>query len=207
LGDAVFSGNQSETLEITQMLLSRKHDPQIMLDAALMRAVRKGSALYEISRFYLPDLLLLTDCFYLGFEQVEKALPARSRTPQVILGVVKGDFHEIGKDIVRALLEANGIHAIDLGVDVTGDDFLSSAREHGVSILGLSAFTTSSRKQIQVIIDQVKRQESPITFVMAGGAALSDLTAQKLGVDGYAADAVGAVALIKQFLAGKSNAV
>ena len=207
LGDAVFSGNQAQTLEITQMLLSGKIDPQIILDTALMRAVRKGSALYEISRFYLPDLLLLTDCFYLGFEQVGKALPAKSRTPQVILGVVKGDFHEIGKDIVRAMLEANGIHAIDLGVDVSGDAFLSSAREHGVSILGLSAFTTSSRKQIQIIMDQVKIQKSPIAFVMAGGAALSTSVAQKLGVDGYAKDAVGAVALIKQFLAAKSNAV
>lgn len=100
-----------------------------------------------------------------------------------------------------------GTRGVDLGVDVPGDAFLSSAREHGVSILGLSAFTTSSRKQIQIIMDQVKIQTSPITFVMAGGAALSTSVAHKLGADGYAKDAVGAVALIKQFLAANSHAV
>ncbi|MFH2058015.1 MAG: uroporphyrinogen decarboxylase family protein [Pseudomonadota bacterium] len=203
LGQAVFSGNQDETTRFTQMLLLKKVDLQIIIDAALMRAVRKGSALYESGRFYLPDLLLLTDSFYCGFEIVRDGLLATNRSPQVILGVVKGDFHEIGKDIVKAMLEANGIHVIDLGVDVTAEAFISCARKHKVSILGLSAFTTSSRKELKKIVGLVKTQDSPITAVLAGGAALSESTAQKLGIDGYAKDAVSAVALVKHFLIKK----
>ncbi|MCK5098096.1 MAG: cobalamin-dependent protein, partial [Desulfobacteraceae bacterium] len=103
-------------------------------------------------------------------------------------------------DIVKAMLEANGINVIDLGVDVTAEAFLSNAKIHKISILGLSAFTTSSRKEIKKIIGLFKTQVSPITAILAGGAALSESTAQKLGVDGYAKDAVGAVALAKQFL-------
>ena len=203
LGQTVFSGNQDKTVQFTKMLLSKKVKPQVIIDAALMRAIRKGSTLYESGRFYLPDLLLLTDSFYRGFEIVRDCLPAKSRAPQVILGVVQGDFHEIGKDIVKAMLEANGINVIDLGVDVTAEAFLSNAKIHKVSILGLSAFTTSSRKEIKKIIDLFKTQISPITAILAGGAAMSESTAQKLGVDGYARDAVGAVALAKQFLTKK----
>jgi len=205
LGHAVFSGDQNKTVRLTHKILSRKVAPGVIIDSALIRAVRKGSCLYESGRFYLPDLLLLTDSFYRGFEQIKNILPIKKTSPQVILGVVKGDFHEIGKDIVKVMLEANAVQVLDLGVDVDAQTFLSNAVKHKVAILGISAFTTSSRKELKKLIDLIRNQDSPAKIILAGGAALTAATAKNLGADGYAKDAVGAVALVKQFLILKKN--
>ena len=101
------------------------------------------------------------------------------------------------------MLEANAVQVLDLGVDVDAQTFLSNAAKHKVSILGISAFTTSSRKELKKLIDLIRNQDSPAKIILAGGAALTAATAKNLGADGYAKDAVGAVTLVKKFLIQK----
>lgn len=202
LGQAVFLGEQNTTVRIIQTLISKKVAPEIIIDTALMRAVKKGSSLYECGRFYLPDLLMLTDAFYQGFKMIHSQLPAVNKAPQVLLGVVQGDFHEIGKDIVKAMLEANGIPVIDLGVNVSAETFLDRTQKLRVPIIGLSAFTTSSRKEVKKITTLIKNYMPNVSRVIVGGAAVSASVANELGADGYAKDAVAAVSLTKQLLSG-----
>ncbi|MBU1196398.1 MAG: cobalamin-dependent protein [Proteobacteria bacterium] len=200
LGNCVYSGDQIQTVELTQRLAAKEIAPETIIQCALMRAVRKASSLYESGRFYLPDLLLLTDAFYLGFEQVKKYLPETDSLPQILLGVVEGDFHEIGKDIVKAMLEANGFPVADLGTNVRAEDFVKAAKIPGIKIIGLSAFTTSSRKEIKKISLLVANDVPNRINIMVGGAAVSASQAKALGAEFYAKDAVGAVSLARQIL-------
>ena len=200
LGNHVYSGDQAQTIALTQTLVTKNIEPETIIHCALMRAVRKASGLYESGRFYLPDLLLLTDAFYQGFAQVKKHLAENDSSPQILLGVVEGDFHEIGKDIVKAMLEANGFPVADLGTNVRAEDFVKTAKRLGIKIVGLSAFTTSSRNEIKKISILMANDLPNKIEIIAGGAAVSASQAKTLGADAYAKDAVGAVSLVRQIL-------
>lgn len=193
----VYAGEKEKTETLASTIISGDINPEVIIHAGLMRAIRKASALYEQGACYLPDLLLMTDAFYSGFAAVKDQLPKAGSDIQVVLGVVEGDFHEIGKDIVKAILEANGIRVLDLGTSVRAMDFESAAQTTGAPVLALSAFTTASRKQIQKISSLFKEKKHPAAII-AGGAALSKSMAAELGADGYARDAVGALKLVKQ---------
>ena len=199
LNRSVCAGDVKKTNALTHNLTQTKTDPEYIIHAGLMRAVRKASSLYEAGQFYLPDLLLLTDAFYSGFAVVKDQLPDTGDTAQVVLGVVEGDFHEIGKDIVKAMLEANGIGVVDLGTNVRAVDFVHAAQSTRACAVAMSAFTTASRKQIQKV-SALFRQEKIGVSLIVGGAAVSKSMALTLGADAYARDAVGAVRLVQKIM-------
>ena len=195
----VHDGRRQETAEGVMRLLAGGIDPMLLLHAGLMRAIRKGSARYEARFCHLPEILLMVDAFYDGYRLLRPHLgPGDQAGPQLALGTVKGDIHEIGKDLVKILVETGGVRVLDLGVDVEPERFLAAHLE-GIPLIGLSAFNTSSRRQVAKVVD-LFRQKGCEAVILAGGAAMNRQVAVDLGCQGYARDAVAAVKLVRTWL-------
>jgi methanogenic corrinoid protein MtbC1 len=157
----------------------------------------------------LPHLVMAGNTMKAALTWLEPALKAsgmaRETLGTVVLGTVAGDIHEIGKSLVGVMLTANGFVVHDLGVDVPASNFIQAARETGADLVALSALlTTTMSIQRTVIEELVEAGLRDRVKVMVGGAPVSTQWAQEIGADGYAEDAVGAVALARQ-LAGAGN--
>jgi methanogenic corrinoid protein MtbC1 len=176
-------------------------DTAVIVQSALVRAVRKGSARYEARQCFLPEILLIADAFYRAYASVQDNLADDEQSPvDVVLGTVQGDIHEIGKDLVRILLQINGFSVLDLGVNVAPESFLRALRTSGASIVGLSVFLTSSRQWIAETVKLLREPGQPPVAILVGGAAANDRLATTVDAYGYAKDAVGAVKLVRQAL-------
>ncbi|MFH0783180.1 MAG: uroporphyrinogen decarboxylase family protein [Pseudomonadota bacterium] len=198
----VHSGQRQELAEKIPKLLMGDIDPMLLLNSGLMRAIRKGSARYEAHFCYLPEILLMVDAFYEGYQLIRPRLDLIDEAPpQIALGTVKGDIHEIGKDLVKILQETAGVKVLDLGVNVEPERFLAAHLEKGIPIIGLSAFNTSSRKQVEQIVKLFRQHDCSQAVILTGGAAMNQQIAAGLGCHGYARDAVTAVSLVKKWLA------
>jgi methanogenic corrinoid protein MtbC1 len=159
--------------------------------AAGMEAVKD---LYARREYFIPEMLLSSDAFAAGLDVLApylKGAPASERA-QIILGVVEGDVHDIGKNLVKTMLTANGWQVHDLGKDVKPDRFVEELERTGALIIGLSALMMASMLAIPKIIGAVKAW-NPNVRVMVGGAPMTAGIAAKYGADGYAADAFAAV--------------
>jgi methanogenic corrinoid protein MtbC1 len=208
LQQAVFVGDPKRTAQCIDAAAKNKIPVSMPIDAGLMRGIRKTGALYEAKKRFLPDVLLSTEAFYRGFEQVKPLIAGTEKQrPDVVLGTVRGDFHEIGKDLVRILFEINGIRVLDLGVDVSPEDFVSAAVSNNAPIIGLSAFITSAGKQLKAVMDMVQDLEDTDLCVIMGGAAVNHLIADDLGASGYAKNAVEAVGLVRKLLSSQISPV
>lgn len=206
LADMVFQGRAEAVPDLVDQALADGVPPMTVVNSGLMRAVKKGSALYEAKRCHLPDILMMVDAFYQGFARVEPLLQAADGPCQVVLGTVAGDIHEIGKNLVRIMLEAHGVKVLDLGVNVAAVDFVAACREHGASIVGLSCFITTARPQLEAVLAELDRAGLDAVKVVVGGAAASNTVAGRIGAHGFAPDAVAAVKLVQRLLAERRDA-
>lgn len=203
LSSLVLAGRRAEAAALTQDLLGNGAPPMTVLQAGLMRAVKKGSALYEAKRCHLPAVLLMVDAFYQGYTVLEPRLAnTGGGGPLVALGTVRGDYHEIGKNLVGIMLEAHGIPVLDLGVDVPAERFVQACQQHGCRVVGLSAFITSARGQLGAVKQALAEAGLAGVKLIAGGAAVSPHVAGQAGADGYARDAVAAIRLTRELLRG-----
>jgi MtaA/CmuA family methyltransferase len=197
----VHGGQRQVSAGKVQKLLTSDIEPMLLLNSGLMRAIRKGSARYEAHFCYLPEILLMVDAFYDGYQLIRPYLGLVDQAPpQIALGTVKGDIHEIGKDLVRIILETNGVKVLDLGVNVEPEQFLAAHRERGIDIIGLSAFNTSSRRQVERIVGLFRKTDCSQAVILTGGAAMNQQVASNLGCHGYARDAIAAVSLVRKWL-------
>lgn len=200
LSTAIFQGRSAQTPALVEAALAAGAAPMTVLRAALMRAVRKSGALYETRERHLPEVLMGVDAFNAAHATLAPHLPnAGDGRPRVILGTVAGDLHEIGKNLVRIVLEAHGLPVLDLGVNVAAADFLAAWREHQAPVVGLSAFITSARREIDKVCALLAREPHP-PAVIVGGAATSPQVVSQAGAQGYAADAVAAARLVENLL-------
>jgi methanogenic corrinoid protein MtbC1 len=207
LSSHIFSGYREPVPKLVRQAKAAGTPQLTIIRSGLMRAVRKGSALYEERRCHLPAILLMVDAFYDGFAELEQDLSQQEETgqnsPQLIIGTVRGDIHEIGKNLVRLILQAHGLRVQDLGVNVPADAFLLAAKEAGgpaLPVIGLSAFVTSARKELARVIE-LFHNEGLDTRIILGGAAVNQRIAGELGAAGYARDAVAAVKLMERLIA------
>ncbi len=202
LASAVHEGRRELVSGLLDELWAADAQPLTVLNCGLLRGLRKGSARYEDRQCHLPEVLLMVDAFYQGFREMEGRLEqSAQRAPQVVLGTVKGDVHEIGKNLVRIVLETQGVKVLDLGVDVSAPDFLTACRAHGAKVLGLSAFTSSSRRELGRVLELARKEGPPGLAVVVGGAAVNQQVASRVGAQGYARDAMAAARLVKGLLA------
>jgi methanogenic corrinoid protein MtbC1 len=201
LSAGILAGEGGGLEEKVRRLRADGLGPMEVMSAGLMRAIKKSSALYETKRRHLPAVLLTVDAFYRGYQVLEPELvQAGESGPAVALGTVRGDFHEIGKNLVSIMLRAHGIPVLDLGVNVPAQNFVAACREHGCRVVGLSAFITSARKQLGEVMRALAEAGLAKVDMVAGGAAVTQHLASQAGARGYAKDAVAAVRLLQDIL-------
>lgn len=184
---------------LVQSLLDQGMAPMTIINEGLIAGLNEVGQRYEQGIFYLPQLMLSAETAQKAFDLLEQAMPAGTSHQKgtMVIGTVKGDIHDIGKNMVAVMVKNHGYRVIDLGKNVPAERFVETVVEEQAEFLGLSALMTTTMQEIPKVISLL-RQKSPQTKVIAGGAVVTEEFAQEAGADGYGRDAVQTVKWMDQ---------
>jgi corrinoid protein of di/trimethylamine methyltransferase len=204
LYEAVVSGNAKATQAITQQALADGVDPLKLVNEYMVPAMDEVGRRFEANEYFVPELLISARAMKASLEIIRPILTARGDKPvgRVAIGTVKGDLHDIGKNLVASLLEGGGFEVIDLGVNVTPEKFIETINAKQANIIAMSALLTTTMPSMKTTIDALKQAGvRDKVKVLIGGAPITQKYADEIGADGYSENAVGAVALAKKAVA------
>jgi 5-methyltetrahydrofolate--homocysteine methyltransferase len=204
LYEAVVNGDAKATHSITQQAIQDGVDPLKLVNEYMIPAMDEVGRRFESNEYFVPELLISARAMKASLDIIRPLLTARGDKPagKVAIGTVKGDLHDIGKNLVASLLEGGGFEVIDLGVNVTPEKFIETVRDKNANIIAMSALLTTTMPAMRTTIEALKqagvRQQ---VKVLIGGAPITQKYADEIGADGYSETAVGAVALAKKAVA------
>lgn len=204
LSQAVIDGDPETAARLTQEALDRQARPQEIIDNGLMPGMDYVGVQFRKGDMFIPEVLLSAKAMQQGMDVLRPHLMGGSAPSQgsIVLGTVQGDLHDIGKNLVRMMLEAAGFQVIDLGVDVKAETFVEAIKTHRPHVLGLSALLTTTMRNMATVIDSLKEAGiRQAVKVMVGGAPVTADFARSTGADGYAPNAVAAVDLARSLVA------
>jgi methylmalonyl-CoA mutase cobalamin-binding domain/chain len=203
LYDETLTGNSPSVLELTRAGLGLGLGPETLLYEALIPALEEVGARFERGDFFVPEMLIAGKAMA-GALEILRPLLAETGAETigtVVMGTVKGDVHDIGKNLVNIMFEGAGFHVIDLGVQVPPERFVEAVREYRPDIVGFSAFLTTTMPMFKANINALQKSGlRDQVIVMVGGAPVTQEYADVVGADGYAADASAAVVRAKELL-------
>ena len=196
LHKAVYEYEKDETLKWARIALDEGVDPFAAVMEGLAEGIFEAGESYTKKEYFVPELLMCADAMYAGLELLKPAVEASGRKAEVkgsiVLGVVEGDVHDIGKNLVKLMFDVAGWTVYDLGADVPLDKFDEEQIRTGAEVVGMSALMTTSMLAMPVVIEKL-RAKNPNTRIMIGGAPINPEIAEKYGADGYAKTASTAV--------------
>ncbi len=197
----VINGETSGVAPLIRQALAENHPPLTITDQALTAAMNEVGVAFGQGRCFLPQVLLSAETMRIAFNTIKEILPAHTTQSlgTVLLATVKGDIHDLGKNIVAALMENNGFTVIDLGKDVAPAAIVAATKEHQPHIIGLCALMTTTLPQVDITIEALKAAGFAVKTIV-GGAVLTESYARQAGADAYAANGVAAVNIAKQLL-------
>ncbi|MEW6554522.1 MAG: cobalamin-dependent protein [Actinomycetota bacterium] len=199
---AVRRGADDETVSLCEKGLAGGIEPREIVTDGLCRGMHEAGELYESNEFFLPELLIASEAMHAGIQTVTPSLKSAEDAgggETVVLGVVEGDVHEIGKNLVAVMLEAEGHRVIDMGHDVAPERFLAALNENGARVLALSTMMTTTLPNMRRTVELALALEArPVIIV--GGAPLTAAVAEDMGAHGYEKNAARVPGLIKSLL-------
>jgi len=201
LRGAVIDGDARSTAALTAQALAEGTDPQRLVDEALIPAMDEAGRRFESGEFFVPELLVSARALKASQALITPLLAggAMATRGRVAIGTVKGDMHDIGKNLVVALLQGGGFEVIDLGTDVPAARFVSAARDERADIIGLSALLTTTMLQMKATVKALEDAGVRGSVkIIVGGAPVTKRFADEIGADGYADNAASALALARQ---------
>ena len=208
--DETLVGNKPAVVELTTKGIEAEIDPNVLLFEALIPALEEVGARFERGDFFVPEMLIAARAMQ-GALDILRPLLAETGAVQVgtyVMGTVKGDVHDIGKNLVNIMLEGAGFTVHDLGVNVAPEKFIEAIQEHKPDIVGFSAFLTTTMPMFKANINALEKAGiRDEIIVMVGGAPVTQEYADAVGADGYAADASSAVRLAKDLIQKRRSAV
>ncbi len=199
LRQAIISGNRDKAKELTQQCLDEGLEPRQIVVDGISAAMAVVGEKFRANEFFVPELLIAQ-------RAMKESLAIMSGTPvdhigTVVVGTVKGDLHDIGKNLVAAMLEGAGFKVVDLGVDVSSEQFLKAGEEHSANIVAMSALLTTTMGSMRDTVDALaKAGMRDSVKVLIGGAPVTQSYADEIKADGYAPDAASAVEKAKELL-------
>ncbi len=201
LQNAIRRGLKADAAEAAKAALGAGEPPLSLIDSGIVPALEEIGKGFEAGKVFLPQLLMAADAAGAAFDVIRSSFPAQAGSAKgpIVMATVKGDIHDIGKNICRALLENYGFKVIDLGRDVPPEKVLEAARRSGAPLVGLSALMTTTVGAMEETIKLLHR-ELPSCKVTVGGAVLTEDFAAKIGADYYSKDAMGLVRLAERLL-------
>lgn len=204
LYDAILNGDAKTTKSITEQALAAGIEPLKLVQEFMVPAMDEVGRRFECSEYFVPELLLSARAMKAALELIRPLLIASGVQPtgRVVVGTVKGDLHDIGKNLVAAMLEGGGYEVVDLGVNVSPEQFVAAVKEKGAQIVALSALLTTTMPAMKSTVEALKQAGvRDRVKVLVGGAPISQRFADEIGADGYAESAAGAVPLAKKVTA------
>ena len=203
--DDLYDGLADEIAEGTQILLNRGWDASKVLDEALVAGMTIVGIDFRDGILFVPEVLMAANAMKAGMALLRPILADTGAKPigKMVIGTVKGDIHDIGKNLVGMMMEGAGFEVIDLGINVEAETFVKALEEHRPDILGMSALLTTTMPYMQVVIDTLKeRGLRDQSTVLVGGAPLNEEFSQAIGADAYCRDAAVAVETAKEYVKG-----
>ncbi|HWW03588.1 MAG TPA: corrinoid protein [Candidatus Acidoferrum sp.] len=204
LYETIIKGDAKTAHEVTRQALAEGVDPLTLVNEQMVPAMDEVGRRFECSDYFVPELLISARAMKAALEIIRPLLTARGDKPlaRIAIGTVKGDLHDIGKNLVASLLEGGGFEVIDLGVNVTPEKFLQTVKEKNANIIAMSALLTTTMPAMKTTIEALKQAGvRDQVKVLIGGAPITQKYAEEIGADGYSENAVGAVALAKKAVA------
>ena len=201
LGDAIIKGDQKTAVDVTKAALDEGMAPGTILADGLIAGMNVIGTRFKANEVYIPEVLIAARAMKMAMEILEPKLVEAGVQPlgKAMVGTVQGDLHDIGKNLVVMMLKGAGFNVVDAGVDVSADAFVEKAKEANVQVVGLSALLTTTMPAMEKTIQAIKDAGLSVK-TMIGGAPVTQAYADKIGADGYAADAASAVDIAKTLL-------
>jgi 5-methyltetrahydrofolate--homocysteine methyltransferase len=200
---AIINGDAKAARTLTQQALSARSEPLRLVQELMMPAMEEVGRRFECNDYFVPELLLSARAMKGALELIRPLL-AGSGAPaagRIIIGTVKGDLHDIGKNLVAAMLEGGGYEVIDLGVNVAPEQFVAAVKEKNAGLVAMSALLTTTMPAMKTTIDAFKQAGvRDRVKILIGGAPISSQYADEIGADGYSESAAGAVGLVRKVL-------
>ena len=207
--DDLYDGMADEVVEGTALLLSRGWPADRVLGEALVEGMRVVGIDFRDGILFVPEVLLAANAMKAGMEILRPLLAETGAKPvgKVVLGTVKGDIHDIGKNLVAMMLEGAGFEVIDLGINTDVDEYIAALNEHKPDILGMSALLTTTMPYMKVVIDTLVEQGLRDEYiVLVGGAPLNQDFGDAIGADAYCRDAAVAAETATEFVQKRRSA-
>ncbi|MGI6298912.1 MAG: corrinoid protein [Saccharofermentanales bacterium] len=205
ISQALQKGKAKDVKALVEQALKDGLTPQTILNDGLLSGMGVVGVKFKNNEVYVPDVLIAARAMKAGTEILKPLLAAAGSKGlgKIILGTVKGDLHDIGKNLVGMMMEGQGIEVIDLGVDVSVDRFIEAAKEHDAKIICASALLTTTMGEMKSIVEAAKAAgiRDQVT-IMVGGAPVNEAFAKSIGADIYTADAASAAEAAAAFLRG-----
>ncbi|HJN90729.1 MAG TPA: corrinoid protein [Verrucomicrobiota bacterium] len=201
LYDAVITGDNKASHAITEQALAEGIDPMKLVNDHMMPAMDEVGRRFEMNEYYVPELLLSARAMKASMALIRPLMIQCDMEPvgRVVAGTVKGDLHDIGKNLVAAMMEGGGFEVFDLGTDVAPEQFVEAAKEHNADIVALSALLTTTMPSMKLTIDAfIAAGIRDQVKVFVGGAPVNQEFADEIGADAYRDNAVSAVAHAKE---------
>ena len=203
LYDAILNGDEKLAVELTQDALDQGVDPSELITKWMIPAMDEVGRLFEAQECYVPELLLAGRAMKSSLGLLRPLLAASGAQPtgRVVLGTVKGDLHDIGKNLVGSMLEGAGFEVLDLGIDVPSGNFVEAVKDRKPDILALSTLLTVTMPEMKKVIEElVQAGIRPGVKVLIGGAPVTRNYAKEIGADGYGDNASSAVTTARSLL-------
>lgn len=200
---AILEGDQAAAREAVQRALEQNIEAEIILKQAMMPAMEQVGRLFEEGEYFVPEMLVAARAMQAGLSLLKPKLVQAEVTPtgKVVAGTVKGDLHDIGKNLVCMMLEGAAFEIVDLGTDVPPERFVEAVQSSGAQLVALSALLTTTMPNMKNTIDALQQAGlRERVKVMVGGAPVTETFARQIGADGYAPDASRAVVLAKSLM-------
>ena len=205
LSNAVLEMDEDKAVEIAQKIVDRQFDAYEAIDKGLSDGMARAGKLFEEEEYFIPELLMCSDAMYAGLEILRPHIKINSegKKEAVVIGVVEGDTHDIGKNLVKIMLETSGYDVIDLGRDIPPGQFVTMAKEKGAKIIAISTLMTTTMDGMAEVIRILDKENIRSNYkVMIGGGPISQSFADRIGADAYASNAAEAVRLAKRLVGG-----
>ena len=205
--DDLYDGLAEEIAEGTNILLGRGWEATRVLEDALVGGMAIVGIDFRDGILFVPEVLMAANAMKAGMAILKPILSETGAKPvgKMVIGTVKGDIHDIGKNLVGMMMEGAGFEVIDLGINVEADTYIDAMEEHEANILGMSALLTTTMPYMKVVIDTMKEKGVRDDYiVLVGGAPLNEEFGEAIGADAYCRDAATAVETAKELVAAAS---
>ena len=203
LSDCVFNMEDEEVVDVAKEYAEAGYDPVEGILHGLVDGMNKASDMYEKEEYFIPELLICSSAMYNALDVLRPLIPKEETGTKckVVMGVVRGDTHDIGKNLVKIMLEGGGFEVVDLGTDVPAETFADTAVREHCDIIACSALLTTTMSEMRRVVEVcTERGIRDKIRIMVGGAPVTQAFCDEIGADGYADDAGSAVLLATRLM-------